>query len=87
VNLSTFLAIAVLVMLPASRVLPQAAKSASLPSADVIAQRRTEQALPRTAIAFDPKEFDKYVGYYQLTPRLIVTVTRDGEHFLARLKR
>jgi Tol biopolymer transport system component len=79
------LAVAVLVLLPASRALPRAANSAAGPSADVIAQRRIEQALPRTATAFDPTEFDKYVGYYQLTPRLILTVTRDGNHFLARL--
>jgi Tol biopolymer transport system component len=85
VNLSTFLAVAVLVMLPVAGALPQAANSTAGPSADVIAQRRIEQALPRTAIAFDPKEFDKYVGYYQLTPRLILSVTRDGEHFLTRL--
>jgi hypothetical protein len=85
VNISKFLAVAVLVMLPASRALPQAASSAAGPSTDIIAQRRTEQALPRTAITLDPKDFDKYVGYYQLTPRLILTVTRDGEHFLVRL--
>jgi hypothetical protein len=84
-NLSTLLAIAVLVMLPASEALPQAASSATPPSADVIAQRRAEQALPRTTVAFDPQAFDKYAGFYQLTPRLILTVSREGEHFFARL--
>jgi dipeptidyl aminopeptidase/acylaminoacyl peptidase len=85
VNLSTFLMVALLVMLPASRALPQATNTAIGPGTDIIAQRRTEQALPRTAIAFDPKEFDKFVGYYQFTPRLVVTVTRDGDHFLTHL--
>jgi WD40 repeat protein len=83
-NLSTFLAITVLVMLPASTALPQAASSASSPSAEVIAQRRAEQALPRTAVAFDPKAFDKYLGFYQLTPRMIFAITREGEHFFVR---
>jgi Tol biopolymer transport system component len=85
VTCSKCLAVAVLVMLPASRALPQAANSAAAPSTDVFAQRRAEQALPRTAIAFDPKEFDKFVGYYQLSPRLILTVIRDGDHFLVHL--
>jgi Tol biopolymer transport system component len=26
-----------------------------------------------------------YVGYYQLTPNVIVTITRDGDHFLGQL--
>jgi Tol biopolymer transport system component len=82
-KLSTFLTIGVLVVLP-SAALPQA-NPAAPPSAAVIAQRRAEEALPRTAIALDPQVFDRFVGYYQLAPRLILTVTRDGEHFLARV--
>jgi hypothetical protein len=58
---------------------------AEQPSADEIAQKQAEQAAPRTRVAFDPKQFDEYVGYYQLTPKAIVTVTRDGEHFFAQL--
>ena len=34
-----------------------------------IAQRAYEHAKPRTAVPFDPKSFDKYVGYYQLSRR------------------
>ena len=55
------------------------------PPADEIARKQAEQAAPRTSIAFDPKQFDEYVGYYQLAPKAIVTVTRDGEHFFAQL--
>ncbi len=84
-KLPALMAITILVMLPAGPALSQAVNSATPPSAEVIAQRRAEEALPRTAIAFDPKEFDKYVGFYQLTPRAVMTVTRDGDHFLARL--
>jgi len=50
-----------------------------------IAELRAEQAAPRTKVAFDPKNFDKFVGSYQFTPSAIITVTRDGDHFLARL--
>jgi Tol biopolymer transport system component len=57
------------------------------PTADAIAQKRAEQALPRTAVPFDPPTFDKYVGYYQLAPKAIFTISRDGDHFLARLTR
>jgi hypothetical protein len=50
-----------------------------------LAELRSEQAAPRTAIAFDPKDFDKFVGFYQLAPSTIATVTRDGGHYLSRL--
>jgi Tol biopolymer transport system component len=54
-------------------------------SADELAQKRAEQAASRTAIAFDSKQFDRYVGYYQLTPNAIFTITRDGDHFFGQL--
>jgi Tol biopolymer transport system component len=58
---------------------------------DAMSQRRAEQALPRTAIAFDTKAFDKFVGFYHmpanLRPNTVITVTRDGEHFLVQLSR
>ncbi len=57
----------------------------TIPSPEVTAERAAEQALPRKAIAFEPTHFDRYVGYYQLGPTAIRTVTRDGSHFLARL--
>jgi hypothetical protein len=50
-----------------------------------MAERRAEQAIPRKVVPFDSKHFDKYVGYYQLGPSAIFTITRDGEHFLSRL--
>ena len=39
----------------------------------------------RKAIPIDPKIFDAYVGSYQLGPNVVLTVTRDGGHFLAQL--
>jgi len=32
----------------------------------------------------DPKVFDAYVGTYQLAPDFVMTVTRDGDHFMTR---
>ena len=50
-----------------------------------VAELRAEQAAPRKAVPFDPKNFDKFVGEYQLGPTAIFWITRDGDHFLARL--
>jgi hypothetical protein len=47
-------------------------------TADEIAQNRTEQILPRSAIPFDPAMFDKYVGYYQMGPRVILVIDTIG---------
>jgi hypothetical protein len=52
-----------------------------------IAQRAYEHARPRTAVPFDPKSFDKYVGYYQLSrrPDTFTHIFREGERFLEQL--
>jgi hypothetical protein len=50
-----------------------------------IAELRAEQATPRTAVPFDPKNFDKFVGEYQLAPTAIFWITRDGSHYFSRL--
>jgi len=41
--------------------------------ADETAQRLAEQQRPRTVVPFDPKLFDKYVGFYQLGPSVFCT--------------
>lgn len=64
---------------------PAFAQSDPNPSPTLNAERRSEQALPRNVVPFSPEHFDKYVGYYQLGPTTIFTVTRDGDHFFARL--
>jgi hypothetical protein len=53
--------------------------------ADEIAQRLAEQRQPRTVVPLDPKQFDRYVGHYELAPNAFVAITRDGEHFFAQL--
>lgn len=57
----------------------------TIPSPEVTAERAAEQALPRTAVPFDPTRFDRYVGYYQLGPTAIMTITRHDGHFLGQL--
>jgi beta-lactamase regulating signal transducer with metallopeptidase domain len=52
---------------------------------DKIAQRLAEQNQPRTVVPFDPKQFDKYIGFYQMEPTVFFTITRKGDHFFSRL--
>jgi Zn-dependent protease with chaperone function len=48
-------------------------------------QRLEAQRAPHAEVAINPQVLDGYVGAYQLTPRLIFTVTRDGNKLFARL--
>jgi hypothetical protein len=64
----------------------QSQENAPAPSTpDEIEQRRAEQGRPRAAVAFEPEQFDKFVGFYQLNPGWFFTVTRKEDHFFARL--
>lgn len=38
----------------------------------------------RTSAAIDPARFDRYVGRYQLAPNMILTISREGDRFLAQ---
>jgi hypothetical protein len=42
-------------------------------------KRLADENLPRVEIGIDAKLLDGYVGAYQVTPRLIISVTRDGD--------
>jgi hypothetical protein len=64
----------------ATRVDAAAAKRA----AELFDERVADQAKPRTAIDVDPSLFDGYVGYYELDPRSIITVTRAGDKLFAQ---
>jgi len=48
--------------------------------ADLYAQRLAEQEAPHKVVAVDPKLFDDYVGYYQLSDQKVFSVTREGDH-------
>ena len=72
-------------LLATSSAFAQPTIQATQDAPEKIAERRAEQALPRKAVPFDPPQFDKYVGYYALSPVAVFTVHRDGNHFYARL--
>jgi dienelactone hydrolase len=63
----------------------QTPPAGSAPSPALIAQRRDEQNRPRTAVAFDAKNFDKFAGYYQMSPSLFAHVYHDGDHYFVSL--
>jgi Domain of unknown function (DUF3471) len=54
-------------------------------SEDAIAQRRYEQARPRQEVSIDPVLLDGYVGYYQLAPGAILSITRNTTRLFAQL--
>ena len=41
-------------------------------------------AKERQQISLDPKRFDAYVGNYQLAPKFVLTVTREGDRFFTQ---
>lgn len=47
----------------------------------LVKQRLAEQARPRSAVAIDPESFDKFAGYYQMTPNVIFVISRKGDHY------
>jgi bla regulator protein blaR1 len=48
-------------------------------------QRLEAQRAPHAEVAINAQLLDGYVGAYQLNPRLIFTITRDGNKLFARL--
>jgi bla regulator protein blaR1 len=50
-----------------------------------ITQRLEAERAPHVEVAINPQLLDGYVGAYQLTPRLVFTITRDGNKLFARL--
>jgi len=73
-----------LLMAPLVRAAPQSQAQPAM-TAERIAELRAEQTQPRKMVAFDPGNFDKFIGFYRLGPTAIVTISRDGNHFLAQL--
>lgn len=64
---------------------PALAETGAVITPEHMAELRAEQAVPRQAVPFDPKDFDKFVGEYQLSPSVVFWITRDGSHYLSRL--
>jgi len=44
-----------------------------------------DQARPREKVAIDPDALDRYVGFYELNAKTIITVQREGDELIARL--
>lgn len=63
----------------------QAQATSNAPTLGEIYKLRAEQQRPRSVVPFDPTQFDKYVGHYQLGPGAFFTISRDGDHFYAQL--
>lgn len=55
------------------------------PTPAQVAHDLADQKRPRTAVAFDPARFDRYVGDYELAPYGIMTVSRRGDRFFTQL--
>lgn len=80
------LVVGMLTAQPASAQAPT--QSLSSPAATTpaeIAQRRYDQSRPQTVVPFDPKDFDKFAGYYELGPTAFLHVFRNGDHYFAQL--
>jgi len=54
-------------------------------SQQAIEARRYEQARPRTTAKYNPTDFDKLVGYYEMGPDVFFHITRNGSHYMAQL--
>jgi len=80
------LVVGMLTARPASARAPtQSLSSAAATTPAEIAQRRYDQSRPQTVVPFDPKDFDKLAGYYELGPTAFLHVFRNGDHYFAQL--
>lgn len=50
-----------------------------------IQRLKIDQARPRKGTSIDPYILDRYLGYYELNPKTIITVRRDEDDLIARL--
>lgn len=54
------------------------------PEEDQLFQRSGDAAPLPAAVHIDNARFDAYAGRYQLTPKLVLALTRDGDHYYAQ---
>lgn len=57
----------------------------SAPTGAEIAHLRYEQSRPQKQVPFNPRDFDKFAGYYRLTPVEVFHVFRKGDRYFAQL--
>src|ERR1700744_1303662 len=51
----------------------------------ILTGRAYGQSDQHVAIAMDPVQFDKYAGFYQLNPKVVLAISRNGAHFFAQV--
>jgi beta-lactamase regulating signal transducer with metallopeptidase domain len=52
-----------------------------VPSAPEVAQAAADDNRPHKAVAIDPQLFDRYTGYYEWAPNVVMRVVRQGSHY------
>jgi beta-lactamase regulating signal transducer with metallopeptidase domain len=62
---------------------PASSSDAAKPeaTAQLVRERLAEQRRPRTQIALDPAQFDKFAGYYRMDPATVFSVTRRAKRY------
>lgn len=55
------------------------------PTLALRARRLADQTRPQHQVAFDPSDFDRFVGYYELAPMAFFHVYRRGDRYFAQL--
>lgn len=58
---------------------------AQVPDAAQRARRLAEQTRPQREVPFNPADFDRYEGFYELSPVAFFHVFRRGTHYFAQL--
>ena len=72
----------------AASVMPTARAQAPAASPAMAAQRArllAEQTRPQREVPFNPADFDRYVGFYELSPTAFFHVFRRDDHYFAQL--
>lgn len=87
VRLMLAAALGIIVVAPvAFGMLPAPGKSAQgedagIPTPALIAQRRYDEAKPRTTVTPDPARFDRFIGYYRLPETAVMRILRKGAQY------
>ena len=72
----------------AASAMPEARAQAPVAPPAMAAQRArllAEQTRPQREVPFNPADFDRYAGFYQLSPTTFFHVFRRGDHYFAQL--
>lgn len=62
----------------------QAAPGSGALTPEIVERRLYEQTRPQKEVAIDPRDFDKFTGYYEIGPLAYLHVYRSGDRFFAQ---